>query len=188
LEKDVRLYFSMMGVAAMLVAAIATLLAGTANSGNRHVEYGLAAHYPGDARIAENPAVIAATRFETADWARDAFGHVHALSPGYEHTTDPTIALEGRGSLQIQQRLGTHQPREFNTPLPESDTVYVRWYRRWEAGYDWTQHKMPGVTAKASSAQDGTAGVKPTGCDKFAAKLFVDWDARPAFYTYHLKD
>jgi hypothetical protein len=185
LEKDVRLY-SIKGVAAMLVFAIATLLAGAANSGERHVEYGLAAGYAGDMRIEENPAVIAATRFETADWARDAFDHVRALNPGYEHTTDPTIALESRGSLQIQQRMGTHQPREFNTPLPESDTVYVRWYRRWEAGYDWTQHKMPGVSAKASSTQDGTAGVKPTGCDKFAAKLFVDWDTRPAFYAYHL--
>jgi hypothetical protein len=69
--------------------------------------------------------------------------------------------------------------------LPDSDTVCVRWYRRYEAGYDWTQHKMPGVYAKESSAQNGTAGVPPAGCDKYSCKLYLDYNARPAFYTYH---
>jgi hypothetical protein len=149
------------------------------------VEYGLAAQFIGDDGIEDHPAVIAATGFESPQWAADAFGYSRDLPQGYEHTTDPSIVLSGSGSLQIQQTVGTHQPSEFHPALPDSDTIYVRWYRRYEAGYDWTQHKMPGVYAKESSAQDGTAGIPPTGCDKYSCKLYVDWNGRPAFYAYH---
>jgi hypothetical protein len=161
------------------------LLQANAGPAIADVKYGLAARYAQDEGIATDPAVIAATGFETADWARQAFGYTRALPEGYEHTTNPAIVLTGQGCLQIQQRTGTHQPYEFSPALPPSETIYVRWYRRWEPGYDWTQHKMPGVYAKESSAQDGTAGVPPTGCDKYSCKLFVDWDAYPAFYAYH---
>ncbi len=149
------------------------------------VEYGLASQYVDDEGIQDHPAVIAATGFETRQWAADTFGYSRDLPQGYQHTTDPSIVLSGNGCLQIQQTAGTHQPYEFAPDIPESEIIFVRWYRRYEAGYDWTQHKMPGVYAKASSAQDGSAGVRPTGCDKYSCKLFVDWNARPAFYAYH---
>lgn len=149
------------------------------------VEYGLAVNYRHDVGIEKDPAVIAATGFETPNWAEGAFKYTRALPVGYEHTRDPSIVLSGKGSLQIQQKAGTHQPYEFAPAIPENEVVYVRWYRRYEAGYDWTQHKMPGVYAKASNDQNGTAGVKPTGCDKYSCKLFVDWNGQPAFYSYH---
>ena len=172
--------------ALVIVAFVATPTPGAAQDpGSESVTYGLAAKYDQDMGIENDPAVIAATGFETADWPVSAFGYTRNLPEGYEHTTDPAIVLSGQGSLQIQQSAGTHRPAEFHPALPESDTLYVRWYRRWEAGYDWTQHKMPGVYAKESSAQDGTAGIVPTGCDKYSCKLFVDWNAQPAFYSYH---
>lgn len=159
-------------------AMAATVIAGK-------VEYGLAARYGDDEGIEAHPAVIAATGFESSQWAAEAFDYSRDLPQGYEYTTDPALVLSGNGSLQIQQTQGTHQPSEFHPSIPDSDTVFVRWYRRYEAGYDWTQHKMPGVYAKESDAQNGTAGVPPTGCDKYSCKLYVDNNARPAFYSYH---
>lgn len=164
----------------MLAVAFAAAIA---NAGE--VEYGLAANYPADAGIEKDPAVLAATGFDAPDWAVSAFEYTRDLPKGYEHTTDPSIVHSGKGSLQIQQIKDTHQPYEFAPPLPESDIVYVRWYRRYESGYEWTQHKMPGVYARAEDQPRGTAGERPTGLDKYSCKLFVDWNAQPAFYSYH---
>lgn len=179
--------FKLLPVIGLMLAVLLNLtldaIGATAMAGK--VEYGLAAQYDGDEGIEEHPAVIAATGFESPQWAANAFEHSRDLPQGYEHTTDSAIVLSGSGSLQIQQTEGTHQPSEFHPSLPESDIIYVRWYRRYEAGYDWTQHKMPGVYAKESSDQSGTAGVPPTGCDKYSCKLYVDSNARPAFYSYH---
>jgi len=171
------------GVATVGLLIVVLICSGTAAWAD--VEYGLAAQYVEDNGVEDHPAVIAATGFETPQWPANAFGYARTLPQGYQHTTDPSIVLSGTGCLQIQQTTGTHHPYEFHPPLPDSDIVYVRWYRRYASGYDWTQHKMPGVYAKASSAYNGTAGVRPTGCDKYSSKLFVDWNARPAFYSYH---
>jgi hypothetical protein len=168
-----------------VIGLIGTLVFYASLSTAADVEYGLASLYPKDHGIQDHSAVIAATGFETPNWAVETFGYTRNLPQGYQHTTDPTLVLEGNGCLQIQQTAGTHQPYEFAPEIPESDIIFVRWYRRYETGYQWTQHKMPGVYAKESRDQDGTAGVPPTGCDKYSCKLFVDWNANPAFYTYH---
>jgi hypothetical protein len=168
------LFFSIFG--ALLIVCV---------SANADIEYGLAAKYDNDIGIENDSEVLIATSFETEHWAKEAFGITHQLPQGYGHTSDPSIVFSGQGSLEIQQKKGTHQPYEFAPEIPASDIVFVRWYRRYEAGYDWTQHKMPGVYAKISSDQNGTAGVKPTGCDKYSCKLFVDWQGQPAFYSYH---
>jgi hypothetical protein len=149
------------------------------------VEYGLAAQYKNDEGIQDHYAVIAATGFESPQWAVDTFAYARDLPKGYGHTNDPLIVFSGNGSLEIQQTMGTHQPNEFTPTIAENDIIHVRWYRRYEAGYDWTQHKMPGVYARIDEKQEGTPGIKPTGCDKYSCKLFVDWDANPAFYSYH---
>lgn len=169
----------------LIVASFMIFLAFSHGESALAAELGLASKYNNDLGIEQDPSVIAATGFESAQWARDTFGYTRQLPDGYEHTSDPAIVLSGRGSLEIHQKAGTHQPYEFAPKIPASEQVYVRWYRRYDAGYDWTQHKMPGVYAKASSAQNGTAGVKPTGCDKYSCKLFVDWSGKPAFYSYH---
>jgi hypothetical protein len=149
------------------------------------IEYGLAADFPNDENIKDHPSVMHATGFETPNWHKDEFNVDYDLRTGYEHTTDVDIVLTGVGSLQIQQRAGTHDPYEFHPELSETDIIYLRWYRKYEDGYEWTQHKMPGVYAKADLDVGGTAGIKPTGYDKYSCKLFVNWDAEPKFYTYH---
>jgi len=149
------------------------------------VETGIAADYPNDIGITDHPSVIFASGMETPDWYVDDLNYSGTLREGYEHTTEPSIVLTGEGCLQIQQTEGTHNPYEFHPDLPDLDTVYLRWYRKYEEGYQWTQHKMPGVYATAPGYPGGGAGEKPDGYDKYSCKLFVDWEARPAFYSYH---
>ena len=104
-------------------------------------------------------------------------------SRGYAWTGRKANVLAGTGALEIQQTRGTHLPMEIHPEIAPSDRVYVRWYRRWEKDYDFTQHKMPGVYATAGRTSG--AGVRPTGRDKFSCKLFVDSRRFPALYTYH---
>ncbi|MFH1322025.1 MAG: LamG-like jellyroll fold domain-containing protein [Bacteroidota bacterium] len=149
------------------------------------VSYGFAANYINDEGIKNHPSVLYCSGFESPDWAREDFNYTQTLPTGYEHTTDQSMVLSGQGSLQIQQKEGTHQPGEFHPKLPETDIAYVRWYRRYENNYLWTQHKMSGVYAKAPGVPDGGAGIKPNGYDKYSCKLYVDYGAKPAFYSYH---
>ena len=103
--------------------------------------------------------------------------------PGYAWTARRENVLAGAGALEIRHTRGTHLPMEIHPEIAPSDCVYVRWYRRWEKDYDFTQHKMPGVYAQAGRTSG--AGVRPTGRDKFSCKLFVDFQRFPALYSYH---
>ena len=140
---------------------------------------GLAANYPNDEGLADDPAVLYFLDFddeaETMAWANG--------TEGYGWTADPAHVYSGGGALEIQQTTGTHDPYEIHPEITETDVAYVRWYRKWQPGYDFTQHKMSGVYAKAPGASG--AGEIPTGYDKYSCKLFVDFDRYPRFYTYH---
>jgi expansin (peptidoglycan-binding protein) len=114
-----------------------------------------------------------------------AAGEWYGTVAGYGWTAEPANVLSGAGALEIQQMQGTHQPSEIAPEIDETDVAYVRWYRKWEEGYDFTQHKMPGVYARAPGVGGGGAGIKPNGYDKYSCKLFVTFDAQPRFYTYN---
>jgi hypothetical protein len=142
---------------------------------------GLAAKYPGDQGLGDDPSVLYFLDFdnqqETEDW--------HTFKEGYAWTNTPENVYCGDGALEIQQKEGTHVPSEIHPEIAETDVAYVRWYRKWEAGYDFTQHKMSGVYAKANGVGGGGAGIPPTGYDKYSCKLYVDFSSYPRFYTYH---
>ena len=78
---------------------------------------------------------------------------------GYGWTGDKKNIRFGRGALEIQHTTGTHYPMEIHPKLDEVDVAFVRWYRKWDDGYDFTQHKMPGVYARAMGLRGGTAGI-----------------------------
>ena len=103
---------------------------------------------------------------------------------GYGWTGAKENVFFGGGALEVQQTQGTHYPMEIHPRIEQTDVAHVRWYRKWEAGYDWTQHKMPGVYARSAGRSGGSAGVKPTGRDKFSCKLFIDFRGFPHFYSY----
>ena len=144
-------------------------------------ETGIAAGYPEDRGIQQHPSVLLALDFNDEDQV------LHWLDgkPGYAWTDETAHVRSGSGSLEIQQSKGTHQPSEIHPSLPATDVAFVRFYRKYESGYDFTQHKMPGVYAYAQGRTGGGAGEVPTGFDKFSCKLFVTFDGYPRFYTYH---
>lgn len=104
---------------------------------------------------------------------------------GYRWTGEEENFFAGGGALEIRHEAGTHKPREIMRIIEETDVAYVRWYRKWEEGYDFTQHKMPGVYARADRNEKGGAGEAPTGHDKFSCKLYVSSDRHPRLYSYH---
>ncbi|MHC4717750.1 MAG: polysaccharide lyase, partial [Planctomycetota bacterium] len=142
---------------------------------------GIAASYPRDRGIEKHPAVLLALNFDdpkaTAAW--------YGKQPGYAWTGRAANVYSGGGALEVRQVKGTHTPGEIHPTLPAGDVAFVRWYRKWDKGYDWTQHKMSGVYAWAGRPRGGGAGRRPNGRDKFSCKLYVDFARRPRFYTYH---
>jgi MYXO-CTERM domain-containing protein len=156
-------------IAALLLAAVPASAAAQ----------GLASKYPNDKGLKSDPAVLYFLDFDdkaaTAAWTKG--------KKGYGWTDTASHVFSGGGALEIQQYKGTHDPYEIHPQITASDEVYVRWYRKWQVGYDFTQHKMPGVYAKAPGAS--TAGVKPNGTDKYSCKLYVDFNKYPRFYSYH---
>jgi len=104
---------------------------------------------------------------------------------GYGWTNAKENVLFGTGALEVSHTAGTHYPMEVHPAIDEVDKAHVRWYRKWEEGYDFTQHKMPGVYARAKGRRSGGgAGIKPTGRDKYSCKLYIDFRGMPHFYSY----
>ena len=157
-------------------------------------EYGLAVQYLNDEGIKDHPSVIFASRFETSDWLREDFGlNMQEIKPdlGY-HTADPSLAFTGQGALEYQTRAGLHVPYVYDIPFEGQDVVYLRWYRRYEAGFDFScVTKTNGVYAHDPELDtSSSSGTRPTGYDKFSTKLTM-WKQsgtdmfEPKFYTYH---
>jgi hypothetical protein len=142
---------------------------------------GIAALHPGDVGLASHPAVLLMLDFDNRDETLKWIGE----HQGYGWTGDSANVFSGPGALAIQQTEGTHQPSEIHPALRETDVAYVRFYRKYPPGYDFTQHKMPGVYAYAEGKTGGGAGEVPNGFDKFSSKLFVTFDGFVRFYTYH---
>ncbi len=165
----------------LIAVALAALTAAPTPAHPGSTQPGLAASYPGDVGLGADPAVLLLLDFDHRDSTLAWVGE-HA---GYSWTEAAEHVFAGTGALQIQQTKGTHQPGEIHPPLPPTDVAFVRFYRRYPAGYEFTQHKMPGVYAYGDGRTGGGAGQVPTGFDKFSSKLFVTFQGFPRFYTYH---
>jgi len=164
-----------------LLAAVAISIPATCKTAQAQSGSGLASQYVGDVGLASDPSVLYFQDFNDQQQTRAWYGS----KAGYGWTNDPRNVLTGGGALEIQQTQGTHNPSEIHPWIAETDIAYVRWYRKWESGYDFTQHKMPGVYAWADGQSGGGAGIPPNGYDKYSCKLYVDFNRRPRFYTYH---
>ena len=150
---------------------------------------GLASQYPDDIGIQNHPSVIYASGFETRDWYERDFGYTGWLDRRGCRTTQLHRVLSGNGALEYQSKEGSHDPLIYKISFEGEDVIFLRWYRRYESGYDAScQSKTNGVYARRPGGTSG-AGSKPTGYDKFSAKLQV-WEhanagLEPRIYTYH---
>ena len=141
---------------------------------------GLAAQYPGDRGISKDPAVLFATGFEAADWAKEW----SQVAPRERlRTLDADAALRFRplhgkalavhlakGELTACNTLYKFGPKHGAEP----EEVYFRYYLR--LGDDWNQTvqggKMPGLSGTYGKA--GWGGRRSNGSN--------GWSARGSFY------
>jgi hypothetical protein len=153
------------------------------------VEYGIAAEYPYDQDIKNDPAVLKSSGFENTNWTTE-LGYSGFISRGVSRTT--TTSYSGRASLQYTHTAGTHGGimaiHGFTAPGP----TYIRWYRRFSTGYDFScPVKGNGVYAVAPGVDSSaSAGTKPTGYNKYSLRIQYPKDSatgksNPKIYTYH---
>lgn len=120
---------------------------------------GIAARYPGDAGIASDPDVIFAENFEGGDTSR------------WDEKKGPVQVVEeapnrGRYAVRIPMRRGVntggHLVKWF---LPGEDTVYVRFYVKFSADYQYNHHFVWLLANRRDNKWSafGKAGLKPNG-------------------------
>jgi len=156
---------------------------------------GLARRYKGDSGIASDPDVVFADDFEDGplgegwDEVRNDDGAVLSLA----NPDDPSL---GRRALRIEARLGKNTGGGLTRWFESSDTLYVRFYVKFDPACDYVHHFVTLRANKGLKGGDrwsgfGGAGEKPAGDERFSTALepWGDWGklAPPGvwnFYSY----
>ncbi|MGI9240577.1 MAG: hypothetical protein ACR2RV_07230 [Verrucomicrobiales bacterium] len=159
---------------------------------------GIAAKIAAGSEISDHESVIYANGFEQeGDWkkawdeARDKDGKVLKLvtPPG----EDPMF---GRRCLQVTATLGENTGGGATKWFESNETLFVRFYTRFDEGCDYVHHFVTLRANRGLSGADrwsgfGGAGLKPTGSDRFSTALepWGDWGRNTApgrwnFYSY----
>ena len=157
---------------------------------------GLAAAYPGDAGLKTNQRVIFADDFETgvlgAGW--DETGNkggrvLQFVSPGAEATL-------GQRCLRVEAHLDQDTGGGLTKWFEPSDTVFVRFYTRFDPACDYVHHYVTLRANKGLRGGDkwtgfGGAGLKPEGTERFSTAIepWGNWGrwtppGRWNFYSY----
>jgi hypothetical protein len=139
--------------------------------------YGLAAKFPGDYRISQDPDVIFFTDFESWDWESEwsniiQVSKLETVTEDLEHEFSPLRekALKVRIAKGKKAALNTYY-KFTDEELPEPEEIYFRYYLR--LGNDWNQTrdvgKLPGISGTYRVAgwggrtSDGTNGWSARG-------------------------
>ncbi|SRR6266540_2794043 len=159
----------------------------------------IAALYPNDVGIRNHPSVISATGFESANWqstdfpSNTRFSYVGGTDPQARPQWTGDEAHTGTGALLHRQLAGTNLPHGLTIMgFSGVDEIYMRWYRKYQAGYRWgcRSAKNNGVYAVADPTK-AEACVQPTGYDKFSFRVQDErrsadsGDFFGALYSYH---
>ena len=181
-----KLPFLLLAAAAVAHAAGENL----ASSGTSQLPHGdgIAAAFKADAEISGHESVIYANGFEQGeawkkhwDEARDKDGKVLALvaPPG----ADPKF---GKRSLQVTATLGENTGGGATKWFESNETLFVRFYTRFDEGCDYVHHFVTLRANKGLRGGDrwsgfGGAGLKPEGGERFSTALepWGDWGKNP---------
>jgi Polysaccharide lyase 14 len=160
----------------------------------------IAAQYPNDVGIRNHPSVIYATGFDSSNWLTTDFpsGIRVVYLGGSDQTARPVWtgaeAFTGTGALLHRQLAGTNLPHGMTIMGFQSvNEIYMRWYRKYQAGYKWgcQSAKNNGVYAVAND-DTPEACVQPTGYDKFSFRVqderrssSTTGEFYGALYSYH---
>lgn len=171
------------------LALIAVLSAAPLPSGNT----GIAARYPSDAGIASDPSVIFADDFESYN---SAAGVTSKWSEAYHSAniriaTEPSNVFAGGKSLEltVPQTSSEVSNTVAKVVSPGRDALFLRYYARYDAGFDVIGSSHNGSTM---SAQYCCPGVRADGFNKFLVsyEAWRDSSATPNpgrlnAYVYH---
>jgi hypothetical protein len=156
---------------------------------------GFAAKLKADAGAADHPAVIFADNFEDGElgarWDEKGSGKTGILS-----LVAPDAAECGKRCMKVEARLADNHGDGPTKWFEPADTVFVRFYVRFDQNCDYVHHF---VTLRANKGQRGgdkwsgfgQAGLKPAGDERFSTALepWGDWGKLTApgkwnFYSY----
>jgi hypothetical protein len=157
---------------------------------------GLAAQYPGDTGLQTNSQVIFADNFESGNigdgWDETGNKNGKVL----EFAASDEDAGLGKRCLRVEAHLGRDTGGGLTKWFEPSDTVFVRFYTKFDRGCDYVHHF---VTLRANKGRHGGdkwsgfggAGIKPEGEERFSTAIepWGDWarwaaPGRWNFYSY----
>ena len=156
---------------------------------------GLAKDFPADAGIAGHKAVIFSEDFEAGDF-RERWDSARDKSGDILSHTDPNDPRLGKRALHVVATLGKNTGGGPTKWFESADTVFVRFYCRFDKDCDYVHHFVTLRANKSLHGKDkwsgfGGAGLKPRGDERFSTALepWGDWGRNPApgrwnFYTY----
>jgi hypothetical protein len=183
-----------------LVAALAVVSPTSARAADPLPEgdEGLAAAYPNDVGLADDPAVVFAEDFESygsPDQLWDRWDSVYQLDQ-IRVATEPGNVWAG---LQAIEFTVPTQDAELSNSLdkaiaPERDVLFLRYYSKFSAPFDVVGSSHNGSSVSAHYFVDGqaTPGVPADGTNKFLV-AYENWRGEPAtvspgdlnVYVYH---
>ncbi len=157
---------------------------------------GVAASQPEDAGLKAHPKVIFMDDFESNDLGKgwdssgNKDGKVLSLVPN-----EPSAGL-GKQCLRVEAHLGKDTGGGFTKWFEPADTVFIRFYTKFDPGCDYVHHFVTLRANKGLRGSDkwsgfGGAGLKPEGSERFSTAIepWGNWGrwtppGRWNFYSY----
>lgn len=157
---------------------------------------GLAAAFPANVGLKTNADVIFADNFESGNLGEgwDETGNKGGQVLQFA-TPDPGIGL-GKRCLRVEAHLGKDMGGGLTKWFQSADTVFIRFYTRFDAGCDYVHHFVTLRANKGLRGGDrwsgfGGAGLKPEGSERFSTAIepWGNWGrwappGRWNFYSY----
>ncbi|MCC7374211.1 MAG: hypothetical protein IT581_06130 [Verrucomicrobiales bacterium] len=157
---------------------------------------GLAATYPGDLGIEKDDQVIFADRLD-GEVLGQGWDEVGNKDGAVLKLVDPKSDLGlGPRCLRVEAHLGRDTGGGLTKWFPSADTLFIRFYTKFDADCDYVHHFVTLRANKGLQGGDrwsgfGGAGLKPDGTERFstAVEPWGDWGRNPPpgrwnFYSY----
>jgi hypothetical protein len=143
----------------------------------------LAAAYPGDVGMGDDPDVVWFEDFEEGSLGAIAERYEQARDNGRWELVSDTPSGSG---FALEMRAGQGEEAvDLYKQLPDAEEWYVRWYARYEEGVPWHHSGMWFGGYNPSSAwPDPNAGLRPSGDDRFSIAIEPVWEG-PRLDTYN---
>jgi hypothetical protein len=153
---------------------------------------GLAAKYPGDVGIENDPAVVWVEDFEQGSVAAVVARYNDAKQAGMALVPDVPPKSSGAASMKLTASGTGPNASDFYKKLDTGyDELFVRWYAKYQSGVEWHHTGVwVGGYNPATNWPNPQAGSRPNGDDRFSVSLEpVGKGANPRmdFYNYWMK-